>query len=785
MVVVYGRGATWLERHAAKELSRYLTVISGRNQKLQTDHQYDARARVSPAFLVGENIISRRIATRGLIQIPQDLGEEGFLIRSVVDGAANFLLLYGGSPAGTLYAVYHYLERYAKVGFFWDGEQIPRREVAVDGLNEVQRPRFRHRQYSMGGYSSFAWGWPEWKREIEWAAKKRFNVIAGPSTSRVVWKNVLQEFGAGQGPVTPSERSTDRLVGKILSHARRLGLRTIGSGYSGELGKPGNRRPPTMNMLEALMDSCELVAAHPEAQYRYFKWGGTPPQTIIHPLDPMFSEFGRRLIEENNRRHGTDQIYFQGPPGESSIGTTPEERRQIKVDMARAMAKLLRGVDPDAIWLTDSWRFQDRKVWPKEDVRAFLDAIPTEMLLIYDTWGDVNPLYRELEYFFGKYWSLGVIHSFGGNTSLHGDLGGIVRRVNDLDSDPRAERCIGLTLAPEIVHHNYLYFDLVARLAWNPAGVELDGFLEDYAVRRYGDASAEAMTGCLKELSRSVYKVDIRCNHDAMTPFYQMTHAHFLQGGRGITDEMLELWDRRKWFVLSLERALRTAFGEAERQRDNPLFHHDIVDIARQYLGELFNYRMMKLYRAFRKGETEPFESHARSLDAILERLERLLITDPYYHIASVVETARALPDAGPDIEARVKEVYTVWDRTAPSEWLVDYTRRDFYEVVKFYYRPRFSVFIDVLRKKMADGMADVQLTDLVHVYRHIEYSFVDKPLRVEKAGGYGETLNVVSEMLGGSGVSEEELTELEEGEAKAEKIVQRPLRVDWDEMAT
>ena len=326
----------------------------------------------------------------------------------------------------------------------------------MEGIDEVHRPRFQHRQYSGGGYSSFVWGPQEWMREIEWAVKKKFNAMSIPSTSRVVWKKVLAGFGIPQNPSTQPEISASRMVKSILSYARRLGLRTVGSGYSGELGKPGARRPPTLNMLETLLDSCSFVNAHPETQYRYFKWGGTPPQTIIHPLDPMFIEFGKRLIEESNRRYGTDHIYFQGPPGESSVGTTSEERRQIKIDMARAMTRLLREVDRDATWLTDSWRFQDRKVWPKEDVKAFLDAIPSEMLLIYDTWADVNPLYKELDYFYGKRWSFGVIHSFGGNTNLHGDLSDILSSTQELISDPKADRCVGFTLAPEIVHHNYL-----------------------------------------------------------------------------------------------------------------------------------------------------------------------------------------------------------------------------------------------------------------------------------------------------------------------------------------
>ena len=788
MTVVYGLMGGWLERYAAKELARYLDHITDQKQVVLSDQDYayhDLSEQDQPIFLVGDNLVAQSLVEDGSIQIPSNLGEDGFLIKSARFGEAACLLLRGATPRGTLYAVYHYLEKYLKVGFFWDGEHIPKSSaIPFEGIDEVQIPRFQKRIYLGGGYTTFCWGWEEWKREVEWAVRKKLNILFPPSGCRVVWRKVLKEFGVAQEPPSRGDKLRSRQVRRITSFARRLGLTTISPGYSGEIGKPGSLKPPMQNMLDALADSASFIRAHPETEYRYFKWGATPPQTIIHPLDPMFIKFGKRILIEHKRAYGTDHLYFQGPPGESSIGATPEERRHIKVDMAKAMTKLLEDVDSEAVWLTDSWRFQDRKVWPKEDVRAFLDAIPDEKLLIYDTWADANPLYKELDYFFGKYWCFGSIHSFGGNTYLHGDLEDIISRAKDVASDPKANRCIGLTLAPEIIHHNHLYYDLLSKLAWNPADVNLDEFLHDYAMRRYGEEPTEAMFRCLKELSKSVYATKIKCNNDAMAPLYQTIHAHYVLGGKGITDEMLALWDKRKWFVLSLETALRSGLSQADRLFDHSLYRHDVIDITRQYLSELLNYRMMKLYRAFTAGDSQTFDAQAVKIRPIMDSLEEILSTDEYYYITPLIERARKLPHAGADIESRVKEVYTVWDRTSPSDWLVDYTRRDFYEVVKLYYRPRLEAFLKVLEEKMTSSNRQVSMNDFVHVFRHIEYSFVDKPLKVSPIPSGKDALKVATEIVNIHWIDDDERAELEEARARAEKIVQAPLRLDWDQMA-
>jgi len=83
------------------------------------------------------------LVAEGKLQVPSDLGDEGFLIKSIGDGDRSYVVILGVSPRRTLYGLYHYLEQYCRVGFFWDGEHIPRwPSLPTAGIDTVERPRW-------------------------------------------------------------------------------------------------------------------------------------------------------------------------------------------------------------------------------------------------------------------------------------------------------------------------------------------------------------------------------------------------------------------------------------------------------------------------------------------------------------------------------------------------------------------------------------------------------------------------------------------------------------------
>ena len=97
-VIVIAPDAPEPEQHAAKELAAFLGQITG--AKFELAGQREARGRpASSSGPAAAKLADEQFSTEGL-------GAEGIVIRTVGDD----LILAGGRPRGTLYAVYTFLE---------------------------------------------------------------------------------------------------------------------------------------------------------------------------------------------------------------------------------------------------------------------------------------------------------------------------------------------------------------------------------------------------------------------------------------------------------------------------------------------------------------------------------------------------------------------------------------------------------------------------------------------------------------------------------------------------
>jgi hypothetical protein len=113
--VVVAGSAPAPEQHAAKELAMFLGKVAG--QDIPVTNAVDGKGVNLLVGVEAARFADRSFSTNGL-------GEEGIVLRRVGDN----LILAGGTPRGTLYAVYTFLEDYA--GCRWwtsDASTIPYR----------------------------------------------------------------------------------------------------------------------------------------------------------------------------------------------------------------------------------------------------------------------------------------------------------------------------------------------------------------------------------------------------------------------------------------------------------------------------------------------------------------------------------------------------------------------------------------------------------------------------------------------------------------------------------
>ena len=736
-VIVCVPGVLELERHAGQEFTKYAKEMIGFEPKTSV---YNEPEGADVVVSIGSSAVINSLVNSGLVKVPENLGREGFIIKSVETNGKKYLVLYGGGPAGTLYAVYHYLETICKVGFFWDGERIPKFEqIPLEGIDIIERPRFADRQYFMSyEYTTYWWDWQRWQKELDWAAKHRFNIIWPNLGDIVVRKKVWKRFGIDVAdsslsappfttwatkhkldmrPPYPTnfQQSMSELGKKIASYARSLGIRVVGCpGYTGQVPN---------EFYEVYRDKARFIKV---------PWVGIDYEGIfIHPSDPLYVDVWKAYIEEYTKSFGTDHIWSAQCFGEMRPGETVAQQKEFKIANAKSTLKAVTSADPQGKLVMESWAFVDKELWPKEDVKAWLDIFPSDLMQVWELWPDMRypsekqplPMYKELDYYFGKPWLLGFLHSFAGNTSLHGDLVQTINYVQQITKDPKAVRCSGIRVAPEVLGHNYIFYDLISRLGWNPEAVDIESFLKDYAQRRYGRDSATTMVKCLKELIASVYG----SNDGSPPPLYHYRLSNIYLSPDFRIEGPLSLADRNR-FLPHLQKALEIALQEANSLSDDILYQHDIVDIARQYLGDLFNLHMLSLYDAFKAQDTKAFEVEAGILEDILNSQEMLLSSSDYFCLQPLIAKAMALPNAPDDYDQRIRDILTIW-----AGHIIDYAHRDYYETIRFYYHPRVSTFISHLHKQMAAGSIEIKDEELTPLYQQIEQAWVKKPLKIAR----------------------------------------------------
>ena len=156
--LVLSEAAVPSERTAAEELSSYLERVTSASFPIVVESRVQDG---SPAIWIGPTAMSRRLGIED-----ERLGPEEWRIRT--DG--QHLVLVGGRPRGTLYAVYRFLEDFVGVRWWTPFEEtVPRRqdlslgEIDVGGqpafgyrdLHGVRGPHVFHARSRANGHYSF------------------------------------------------------------------------------------------------------------------------------------------------------------------------------------------------------------------------------------------------------------------------------------------------------------------------------------------------------------------------------------------------------------------------------------------------------------------------------------------------------------------------------------------------------------------------------------------------------------------------------------------------------
>ena len=449
-----------------------------------------------------------KVLNKILPELKTRVGTDDYEILSAKEKGRNFLILAGGCVRAYFYAVYHFFEVAASCRYFWDTDIIPEKEnIYLENWYIYEKPRFTYRglrYFAHRGLHRFQaehWEWEDWKKEIDYLLKKRFNLFM----LRIGFDDLFQKafpqwvsypedikFEGGK------ERSYDdhtlfmplqergALRKKILSYAFERGL--IHPEDIGTMTHWYSRTP---------MDFIRNAAPEylPRASGDYYS---DPTGQVWDIRNEKELDYYFALTEAHIKEYGKES----GPELFHTIGLAErhcfddeEASHRMKLYTYRCFTRKLREKYPTIPLMLAAWEFLD---WTPQQVKELLASLDPEHTLVLDYTADIQD---EKNYFVswdipGKFpYIFGIFHSNENNSEIRGNYPLIEERLALAAKDPM---CKGMVLWPETSHADTLMLEYVANNSWKPENISIDTFLEKFCKDRYifpgGDLEESMLT---------------------------------------------------------------------------------------------------------------------------------------------------------------------------------------------------------------------------------------------------------------------------------------------------
>ena len=716
VIIVKADSTEWLADHAANELVRYVAQMTGANVQIVNTTQAK-----TDKFLLGANlpeitspdskadlmyILALEEETNWFKSLPRpeqkDILHDGFRIQSKND---NKLTISAVKPIGLLYGVYEYLEKYCGCGFFWDGDYVPQRvHFPIVGIDDAQIPRWPVRHFGI----SSTWGLAKWhhqfrslrqrKQILDWMVKRKLNWsynFFGPTigTSGVVCRDVFGipdtepdnfTFSGWPGCLDFPAHVRTNMIQADIDYGRQRGIKRIFYIPYGNVPHQFRQMHPDYNYVDHLGYSA----------------------TVLYPDDPECTRWSQSFYQAIIETYGTDHVYCDTPFCESSGAAEAEESFKIKLAAAQRMCKTLKEIDEKAIWQSDSWDFGALgHIWTPDRIKRYFQNLPQEMMQIYDTAGLGNPFYKRTNYFEGTRWELGILHSFQGDDHLHGNLEHAIGVFQKLAEDPRATNCEGIYHVPECSGHNVLFFDLTTHLAWNPKGITLESFLNEYTQRRFGEKDFQKMRPAIELLVKSVYGGSP--GGGDQIPIYKKLGCPYGPANWWpiIDDKVADHPAATGKGITELRQAIQQALSCRRTQQNNPLYVNDMVDWTRQYLANVFNWATIRAYQSFKKGDVDNMNSSIEKARNCLKHIGMILSTRADFSLQRQIDWAMQVPKSNPYLPWYMKQ-HCVNDL---------YSANEVYEQMHWFYTPRMEVYFNELQKRVSQEIKAITWGDIAN----------------------------------------------------------------------
>jgi hypothetical protein len=155
----------------------------------------------------------------------------------------------------------------------------------------------------------------------------------------------------------------------------------------------------------------------------------------------------------------------------------------------------------------------------------------------------------------------------------------------------------------------------------------------------------------------------------------------------------------------------------------------------RTELAHVFNWSLIRAYKAFSNGDADGLETNARLARLCLNQIEAILSTRPDFSLQAQIDWAMRQPGANPHLPWYMKQ-HCVNDL---------YSSNEVYEQLHWFYAPRIEVYLAELERRAAEGTRTIAWTDIAGPCEAIRERWLNEPIAIPVAEHYpGTTIEAV-----------------------------------------
>jgi alpha-N-acetylglucosaminidase len=543
--------------------------------------------------------------------------------------------------------------------------------------------------YCTFGYTMPWWQWNDWERLIDWMALNGINLPLAITGQEKIWLTVWKKFGLSEeqirtyftGPAyLPWHRMAnidqwegplpmswidhqEKLQNQILKREREFNMKPVLPAFAGHVPEAIKEKYPSAKITSL------------------GEWGNFSPKYqsyFLDSFDPLFNQIQEAFLKEQNEVYGTDHIYGTDPFNEV---TPPSWDADYLASASKNIYNSMARIDKEAQWLQMGWIFYfNQDHWTKERIKAYLQAVPQDKMILLDYFCDNTEIWKSTESFYNQPYIWCYLGNFGGNTILDGNLKDIDIKIdNTLKNGGKNLWGIGSTL--EGFGINPIMFEFIFDKAWSNS-TTYSNFAQNYAQTRVGKPDKNAAEAW-KILADSIYINHSDIGKGDLTNSKPVFENHFNwtvnPDIKYNTKNLLKAWD-----LLLKSKA------------DNALFNNDLIAVGKQVLGNHFIIIRNHFTEAYKNKDVNKMKEYGSAMLELIADIDELLASNPNTLVGKWISDAKAFARNDSEkkyYEQDARKIISVWGEKGHD--LNDYANRSIAGLMKDYYGGRWKIFID------------------------------------------------------------------------------------------